>query len=516
MSHRSIRPVAVVILSFWFGLLPVLPVLAQAGNQTVQSACIIYVNAAAAGNGDGTSWLNANPDLAGAVATAPSGCEIWVAQGTYLPGGTRSVSFGLKNNLAVYGGFSGNETMRADRDWQIHPTVLSGDIGAPDKQDDNSYSVISASGVDATAVLDGFTITRGLANGILTGYNHGGGIELVNSAPTLTHLTLQDNSAEYGGGIDCNHSSPILTDSTFVNNTAGTSGGGLYVYNGSSPVLDRVTFYHNGASDYGGAIYNALSSQGLVLKNAILNANQAGFGGGLYTEKAPVVLNHVDFISNQAANGGGITFKDDTSSTLVNVELSTNAARNGIGGGIYSYNSSPTITNVIFHTNTASYAGGGMANEQDSTPILTNVTFYGNSAPKGGGIYSRQSGHPQVRNSIFWEDVPDEILDEYGGNITITYSLVQGCNPSGVWNGQVCGTDGGHNLLDADPLFKGAAGGNFQLQVQSPVINQGNNVFISGVTSDYSGGARIQFGIVDLGPFESSGYQIFLPIIFHP
>jgi len=99
-----------------------------------------------AGSGDcGDSWANACSlqhalkDLADG-----GGDEIWVAAGTYTPGATREDTFQLKNGVALYGGFAG--------------TILSGDIGDSGSSADNSYHVVSGSGTDRSAVLDGFTV----------------------------------------------------------------------------------------------------------------------------------------------------------------------------------------------------------------------------------------------------------------------------------------------------------------------------------------------------------------------
>ena len=106
-----------------------------------------------------------------------AGDEIWVAQGIYYPGSAsdaRTVTFQLKSDVAIYGGFVGGESDRAERDWSANPTILSGDIDLNDVSlngvitdmtqisGSNAYHVVTGSGVGTTARLDGFTITAGM------------------------------------------------------------------------------------------------------------------------------------------------------------------------------------------------------------------------------------------------------------------------------------------------------------------------------------------------------------------
>ena len=109
------------------------------------------------------SWVNAC-HLQYAVTQAVAGDQVWVKQGTHLPIGSRSDSFALKDGVGIYGGFLGTETLLSQRDAEAHVTILSGEIGNPVDASDNSYHVVVSGGTDATAVLDGFTITAG--NGI--------------------------------------------------------------------------------------------------------------------------------------------------------------------------------------------------------------------------------------------------------------------------------------------------------------------------------------------------------------
>ncbi|MCB0535753.1 MAG: hypothetical protein KDD14_26350, partial [Saprospiraceae bacterium] len=116
------------------------------------------------GAGDGTSWANASGDLQAMIDEC--GVEqVWVAAGVYKPtaGADRNISFTMKNNVAIYGGFpnTGNPGT-ADRDWTANTTTLSGDIDGNNTLDNgNSLHVIVNSSLNNSAVLDGFTIRGG-------------------------------------------------------------------------------------------------------------------------------------------------------------------------------------------------------------------------------------------------------------------------------------------------------------------------------------------------------------------
>jgi hypothetical protein len=511
-------PVLILILAA--GLACAAPKAAAAPDSP--TTCIIYVNINAPSGGNGSSWAAANPSLIDAILAAAANCEIWVAKGTYLPkGSSRLGSFFLIDNLAIYGGFAGTETSRSQRNWAVNVTTLSGDIFVPGNSSDNSYNVVYSNYNQASAVLDGFTITGGNANSTASGYIYGGGIESIHSSATLANLNIVQNQATYGGGFDCNGGSPSLTNSTFDSNRA-EYGAGFYSFNACQPTLSHVAFYNNAASSVGsdggdgGALYADQTSGTLALSDALIIGNAATHaGGGLYDFKARANLARVRFEFNFADFGAGLIIDTNTSSTLVDSSFTGNQASSK-GGGLYLYGSSPTLTNVYFASNTAVSAGGGLGG-YTSSPILTNVTFYGNSALYGGGIYNSQASHPQVRNSILWADTGGEVFLDPSPNftastITLTYSLAQGCNPGGVWNTAQCGPDGGHNLVDADPRFVSPAGENFRLQYPSPAVNTGSNAFVAGVPSDKDGRPRIRSGIVDLGPYERQFVQVFLPV----
>lgn len=262
---------------------------------------IHYVKWNASGVNNGASWTNAYTDLQSALSAASSGDEIWVAAGTYKPtsGTDRAISFALKNAVAIYGGFDGTETLRTQRNHTTNVTVLSGEIGVGGIED-NSGHVVTGGGTNNTALLDGFTITEGNANGPFP-HDGGGGMYNDNGSPTLTNLIFSNNSATYGGGVYNRYSEPSLTNITFNDNSGGI-GTGMHNYN-SSPNLLNVTFSNNWGTpgSRGGAMVNDLNSSPNLTNVTFINNSVVYIGGGMSNsyDSNPNLVN-VTFIGNSA------------------------------------------------------------------------------------------------------------------------------------------------------------------------------------------------------------------------
>lgn len=471
----------------------------------------IHVDASATGTEDGESWVDAFTDLQDALAVAVSGDEIWVAAGVYYaitpedPGDVtlkeRQVSFQLPDGVGLYGGFPEGGGGTQDRDWQAHITVLSGDIDGNDTTDehgvvtdpddiqgDNTSSVVRASGLDETAVLDGFHITGGLTAGGAT--DSGGGLFNNSGDPTLAHLSFRGNQASRGGGIFNQGGSPSLTNVSFQDNRGSITGGGMD-NNGSQPTLTDVSFSNNQAG-WGGGMSNAASAPILTDVSFIDNVANVSGGGMINEVSSNPILTDVHFIGNQAGDGGGMSNDSGSNPTLNNVDLSGNQAT--AGGGIHNNsNSDAVLINVRLSGNQAD-AGGGM-NNQSSHPTLVNVSISGNQAEDGGGMYNDAS-NPALTNTIFWNNqdgtatnTPSASIHNLGGSDpVIAWSLVANCNPGGSWV-SACGSDGSNNLADADPLFidtpdpgdAPTVAGNLRLQPGSPVIDAGDPAIDPGV-----------------------------------
>ncbi|NIO28033.1 MAG: choice-of-anchor D domain-containing protein [Candidatus Latescibacteria bacterium] len=293
----------------------------------------LYVDEDAIGSGDGTSWANAYTELREALAAVdlcPGITEIWVAEGTYTPTELPDTlaRFELKNNLSIYGGFNGTESTLGERDVSAHPTILSGEVGAPG-QIDNCHNVVYAFNVDATAVLDGFTVT-----GAYNPNGNGGGMVVEGGTPTISNVTFEANEAQYGGG--------------------------MYLEVANAILLQRLTFDSNVASYWGGGLYANRCTTATFTNMLFCDNNAGAKGGGYYQYLSPgTVLSTVAFCDNVADNGGAVGILKSTAS----------------------------LTNVSMCANTGNVAGGGLYFDIGGGGDVTNSILWGDTAPVGNEVF---------------------------------------------------------------------------------------------------------------------------------
>ena len=246
-----------------------------------------FVNFIASSGGDGLSWKTAYRDLQDAldeIIRPGMVNEIWVAAGTYKPDkstGRRQATFRLDKGIKIYGGFTGNETQLDQRDPIKNVTILSGDIGIEGDNSDNSYHVITFDGTWEAAVIDGFTISGGNANGKKEEHRNGGGIYNHLSNPTLVNCVFKENSAADNGGAVyscCFWNLLTLTNCLIMDNKA-NEGGGLYL--NCRARMMNCTLISNSAQQ-GGGIYNDEKGRS-ILAGCILWANNAKDRAAKYT-----------------------------------------------------------------------------------------------------------------------------------------------------------------------------------------------------------------------------------------
>jgi predicted outer membrane repeat protein/parallel beta-helix repeat protein len=450
------------------------------GAYELQHPRTLYVDADATGTNDGSSWDNAFNYLQDALAAVVSVDEIRVAQGIYKPavyvppppppppplwfGSSnveesiepaidRTATFQLINGVVIKGGYAGfGEPDPNARDIQLYETILSGDIVGDDEPDfvnyeENSYHVVTGSGCDETAILDGFTITAGNADGSHPN-NYGAGMYNYKGSPMLTNCIFSRNSATWGGGMQNSNSSPTLNNCTFSNNSAVNRGGGIFNLDNSSPTLINCTFFGNSA-DLGGGMQNWDSSP--ILTNSIFSGNLADDrGGGMENIRSNLTLTNCTFTGNSVRGYGCGVFNLHSSSTFTNCTFSRNTARRS--GGIYNYDSGSTLTNCILWENAGNIDALQITLEGDSTMSVKYCDIH----------YGQETIY-----------VMDSTLEWGEGNIS------------------------------TNPLFANLVGGDYHLLPVSPCINTGDPDYIAEPNeTDLDGKPRIIAGRIDMGAYE--------------
>ena len=444
---------------------------------------VIRVNPGALGANDGSSWANAYLLLQSALAAASNGDELWVAAGVHTPGpvGSRTATFQLKTGVRIYGGFAGSESNRAQRDPSSRETILSGDLSRNDQPNfinnaENSYHVVTGSGTDSTALLDGFVIQAGNASGSTSLYNSGAGMKIDHGSPTLANCVFRANLGRVAGALLNLASSPVMTHCVFTNNIAQSTfarGGAIYNASGSAPVLVDCLFLSNLAT--GGA--------------------SAIDGGALFLEaNCPATISRCTFAGNRAATSGGAVGNFSGGVTFMQCAFWNNSS--GAGGAVWNGGTNFLFVNCAFAGNLA--ASGGAILNYSSTGILAGCTVAANVANEGGGLVNDQNSRTQIRNSILWANagtnsataLQEQVAHAGGASSSISFSCVQGLfvpqpgePPPGPATFPGC--------TDADPRFADLSGQRLHLRLGSPCIDAGDNSSLPPeTTSDLNRGSR--------------------------
>jgi Secretion system C-terminal sorting domain len=264
----------------------------------------IYVDGAAIGANNGSSWVDAYVSFQDGINAAVAGDEVWVATGTYQP--AFEEYFAMKSGVKIYGGFANTATLFSERNWIANPVILLG----------NGTSVIFSIGVDADATLDGFTVTGGTQSG-----GQGGGVYNVSSSPVFANIIFSGNSADdggQGGAVYNNSSSSIFINTVFSGNSA--NGGGQ-----------------------GGAVYDAFSSTTFI--NSVFSGNSAndGFGGAVLTNGSAITFTNVTFFGNTAMYNAAGIYSLNSPGAITNCIFWNNTILSGANPDLFISGTPPTV-----------------------------------------------------------------------------------------------------------------------------------------------------------------------------
>lgn len=421
-------------------------------NIVIGAATIFYVNGNKSINGNGSSWNNAFNNLESALeaaATTPGLIEIWVAEGVYKPsqvyaphgvvGGaygintSKLITFNLPSNTAIYGGFLGTETNRDQRNGQLHPTILCGDMTSscldpytPSGSNNRVWHVLMAGsdvspGVGVKNVkLDSLIIRGGYAdgpdNGVLGAHN------------ALVSLSYEHAA---GGGLLARYGSTIaISQTVFEQNTSDglnalvsevlngeflvlASGGGAIAAIDTDTLItiDTSRFTNNSAifpGGSGGALENLIDASYIISSSQFDQNIAFRNGGGLRSKDGGDVIISLSTFNNNAINGpvpdasGGALGIINTNLSVSNSNFTQNSTTlTGFGGGAIFFHTpfddgTPyflNISNATFTSNVGAAFGGGGVNVFGILPntgtqaTITNSSFISNTGGVGGAVY---------------------------------------------------------------------------------------------------------------------------------
>jgi hypothetical protein len=437
-----------------------------------------FVDATASGADDGSSWGSAYTNLQSAMAVAGPGSAIWVAQGTYFPSasGDASASFALASGVALLGGFAGGETAAWQRDPLAHATVLHGDLAQDDTYGaglwwsgsnhytGNSHHVVTGVGVDASAVLDGFTIRNGYAIAVPS-VTSGAGLWLQDASPTVRNCTFTRHIAYYyGGAVYASGGAPRFERCTFVENlTSDGRGGALALWATGQALVQDCVFRFNtargaGAQPIGGAIDVDSGSTALIrgcdfvgneaLYYAPVGGYSPGYAGAVFFFAPGSSLERCTFVRNRSHFGGAVAsfYAFSASSCLFDGNSAyshpvSGGSTGGFGGALfaqgYGAGYDVVLNGCTFVHGTATDEGGGVALLNAATGTVTNCIAWNNS-DSNGQIGKSQISGPKAKYScvqnlflgVPGEDPPDPT--KYPGSTDANPLFVDSNGPNNV------------------------------------------------------------------------------------
>jgi LruC domain-containing protein len=220
--------------------------------------------------------------------------------------------------------------------------------------------------------------------------------------------------------------------------------------------------------------------EGLTIQNG---KNTGGFGGGVNIVSNGTVRNCV-LQNNVARDGGGVAV--DNGGLVENCYVYGNTAQ--YGGGIRLLNGGE-VRNCLVKNNTTTKYGGGI--NIWNAGLVYNCVITDNNGPGGAGIRTRNAGI--VYNSIIYYNNGDNY--EVNGSGYHYYNSCTTPALPGTYSTDCISSAPG--FIDLTPGSE-----DYRLQLTSLCIDAGKNFGWMNTVPDLDGNARIDNGVVDMGPYE--------------
>ena len=338
------------------------------------------------GKGKGKSWVDAISltvllDMLN-QGTLQQQVKVYVAEGIYKPTNTndRNKTFSL-SNIRLVGGFSQTSTGidTTKRNVVANETILSGEIGEPGDNIDNSYHVVTAT---KSISMDGITISDGRASSSTYGWISG-----------VSYFKSEDN----GGGILIPgiKSDILINNCKIINNSAWNAGGGIYCYSVSNTITNSSTVTIRNSEFYGNVMKQEVISVGGMFV-LVINCN----GGAIAARCARFNISDSNFFNNKASSYGKVIYTYNGSETSIeNSSFYDNLGNSEDlwvkDGGVIKMNNSTLDGSIValsanLELSNSTITGGGYFYELNPNKSLKldNVIWPGGRIANGDGKIS--------------------------------------------------------------------------------------------------------------------------------
>ncbi len=400
-----------------------IPLIALFFAITLQAQPRIFVNNAATGANNGTTWEDAYTNLQQAIDDN-STTDIWVAKGTYLPNNgsmDANATFRINRPVNIIGSFIGTESTPDDRVIDANQTILSGDLAQNDvfgnndlNRADNVLHIVVIESSAGNVTFDGLAFAGGSNSEINTNLDP----FLYSGAAIHSSSKISINKCNFYGNIGGNGCAvhlgtdqtkgSIIQNSKFYKNKS-FDRGPLHLEDTRDIQVNSCDFSDNITNR--GSVH-AFESSNIVLTNCNFSYNQsnAGNGAGIFSWQSKQ-LDIVDcsFTNNVSTNGSAIFINNqstpfsnqDVDNILIqNCNFSDNIAGQK-GAAIYAWKSSFEALACSFNRNKAAETGGAIyAGGSEKHALISNCTIEGNEAGNGAGMsFFDESTFVIIKNS---------------------------------------------------------------------------------------------------------------------
>ncbi len=347
-------------------------------------------------------------------------------------------------------------------------------------------------------------------------YRRGG--SWVDRIPDFGNCTFRGNrAAERGGGLYFNDSERSdtlhVTGCRFVQNTAAMTGGGanfnLGRLAGSLLAIRNSRFEENSIHAYAITNSSLMYVRKVIVDSVFFYNNTASIlndvvYGDLVIDKCVFSKNNSFQVINTAGYDDALIknclFYQNNNQQCINSVSKISLLRNTFTEPfVYSCLSINTLYTIPIHNNFFYIENGILLYNVNVNIELTNNLIIGKRLVVGDGFPSLIAfkNNILVRKGVF-----SDFIERYNNPLKISFSNCL-LDTSFYCDSLPAVTCGPGNLFGLDPLFVNPDSGDYRLQPCSPLIDAGNNDYVTDLPTDLAGAPRIQGGTVDIGAYEA-------------